>query len=166
MSARHEDAVPRYHFEANTVIRASAGTGKTHALVETVVHLLAGLTHKDGPLAPRNIVAITFTEKAAGEMLERIRQRVSALAHGELDPGGSLATSARMLGLELPDSVHWRQVHREIDQLRVGTFHGFCLSLLQRYPLEAGLEPGFGVYDEDAAWARLNELVELEVLGN
>jgi len=152
----------RYHLAANTVIRASAGTGKTYALVETVVHLLAGLSHHDRALSPREIVAITFTEKAAAEMLSRIRARVTTLARGEADSG--LAESAAMLGLEQPDQAHWLGVQREIDQLRVSTFHSFCLALLQRYPLEAGLDPSFGFFDEDAASARLNDIVELEVL--
>ena len=154
----------RYHLAANTVIRASAGTGKTYALVETVIHLLAGLTHHNRALSPREIVAITFTEKAAAEMLSRIRERVSALARGDADSG--LAKSAEILGVERPDQAHWLGVQREVDQLRVSTFHSFCLALLQRYPLEAGLDPSFGFFDEDAASARLNDIVELEVLAS
>ena len=154
----------RFQMEGNTVIRASAGTGKTHALVETAIHLLAGLTHHGRPLAPREVVAITFTEKATGEMLDRIRGRVGALAKGSAKKGDSLLTSAKQLGYSLPDRSHWQHVRREIDQLRVSTFHSFCLALLQRYPLEAGLDPSFGVYDQDASWTRLVDLAELEVL--
>ncbi|MBN1947205.1 MAG: UvrD-helicase domain-containing protein [Bradymonadales bacterium] len=153
-----------HHLLHNTIIRASAGTGKTHALVQTIIHLLAGLTHHDRPIAPREIVAITFTEKAAGEMLERIRGRIEQLAQGSGDRDGTLADSARQLERPLPDESHWRGVRQQIDQLTATTFHSFCLSLLQRYPLEAGLDPGFEVYDEAVAGSRLEEAAELEVL--
>ena len=150
--------------EGNTVIRASAGTGKTYALVETVIHLLAGLTHHGRPLPPREVVAITFTEKATGEMLDRIRERVTDLAQGKPSAGDSLVMSADLLARSAPDRSHWQHVRREIDQLRVSTFHSFCLALLQRYPLEAGLDPSFSVYDQDASSTRLADLVELELL--
>ena len=156
--------VERYHMAANTVIRASAGTGKTYALVETATHLLAGLTHLEAPLAPRELVAITFTERAAGEMLERIRLKVQKLAIGNPMAAVSLRQSAELLGRDLPSCDHWQRVLHEIDELRFCTFHSFCLTLLQRYPLESGLDPAFGVFDEEAAIGRIEEIVELELL--
>ncbi len=154
-----------YQMRANTVIRASAGTGKTYTLVETALHLLSGLTHRDEPLRPRDLVAITFTERAAGEMLERIRRRLGQLASGAPEASVHLRASAEQLGRPLPDPAFFAALRGEIDELRVATFHGFCLSLLQRYPLEAGLDPAFGVYDEEAGVGRVEELVELELLG-
>lgn len=154
-----------YQMRANTVIRASAGTGKTYTLVETALHLLSGLTHREEPLRPRDLVAITFTERAAGEMLERIRRRLGQLASGAPEASVHLRASAEQLGRPLPDPAFFASLRGEIDELRVATFHGFCLSLLQRYPLEAGLDPAFGVYDEEAGVGRVEELVELELLG-
>ncbi|MCA9562754.1 MAG: UvrD-helicase domain-containing protein, partial [Myxococcales bacterium] len=155
-----------YQMANNTVIRASAGTGKTFTLVETIVHLLGGVTHHRVPLSPRSIVAITFTERAAGEMLERVRTRIGQLATGQPEAENYLRQSAEMLGVPVPGRDLWLGVANSIDQLRLNTFHGFCLSLLQRYPLEAGLDPGFGIYDIDLSIARIEALAELETVGS
>ena len=119
--ARERAVDPRY----NVALEASAGTGKTRVLVDRYINLLrAGVD-------PSNILAITFTRKAATEMRERIVATLRAAAgRGDLTP------------------VRWRELRDRIDDIAVSTIDAFCLSLLREFPLEADLDPGFDVADE------------------
>jgi ATP-dependent helicase/nuclease subunit A len=112
---------PRY----NVALEASAGTGKTRVLVERYVNLLrAGVD-------PSNILAMTFTRKAAAEMRERIIATLrDAAARGEIAP------------------ARWRELRDRTDDIAIGTIDAFCLSLLREFPLEADLDPGFDIADE------------------
>ena len=109
----------------NVALEASAGTGKTRVLVERYVRLLqAGVD-------PTNIVAITFTRKAAAEMRERIIGRLR------------LAAGSGEIG-----AARWRELRDRLGDIAISTIDAFCLSLLREFPLEADLDPGFGVADE------------------
>jgi ATP-dependent helicase/nuclease subunit A len=99
------------------LVSAAAGSGKTSVLVERFVRAV----REDG-VAPGRILAITFTERAAGELRERVR--------------------ARLLGLGE------RQAARDTEAAFVGTFHGFCARLLRTQPLAAGVDPDFAVLEE------------------
>jgi ATP-dependent exoDNAse (exonuclease V) beta subunit len=99
------------------LLSAAAGSGKTSVLVERFVRAV----REDG-LAPGRILAITFTERAAGELRERVRERF----------------------LELGE----REAARDTEAAFVGTFHGFCARLLRAHPLMAGLDPDFTILDE------------------
>jgi ATP-dependent helicase/nuclease subunit A len=112
---------PRY----NVALEASAGTGKTRVLVERYVNLLrAGVD-------PSNILAMTFTRKAAAEMRERIIGTLrDVAARGEIAP------------------ARWRELRDRTDDIAISTIDAFCLSLLREFPLEADLDPGFDVADE------------------
>ncbi len=105
------------------LLAAGAGSGKTSVLVERFVRAV----REDG-VAPGRILAITFTERAAGELRERVRARFVAL--GE------------------------REAARDTEAAFVSTFHGFCARLLRVHPLAAGLDPEFEILDEGLA-ARL-----------
>ena len=102
-------------------VEAGAGTGKTTALVDRVVALVAA-GH-----AMAGIAAITFTEAAASQLRERIR---AALVR---------AVAAGAVGQEAVDQV---------DEAAISTLHGFAQRILAEHPLEAGLPPGFEVLDE------------------
>ena len=131
--------------ERSFSVLASAGTGKTWQLVARLTRLLLH------GAKPDSIVAITFTRKAAGEMQLRLNERLQDLLHAddaELDamlvqigaqPTGALRDKARNL-LEA-----WL---RSEQTLRTTTFHSFCRELLQRFPLEAGLPPGFELAEQ------------------
>ena len=105
------------------LLAAGAGSGKTSVLVERFVCAV----REDG-VAPGRILAITFTERAAGELRERVRARFGEL--GE------------------------REAARDTEAAFVSTFHGFCARLLRAHPLAAGLDPEFTILDEGLA-ARL-----------
>jgi len=117
----------------NVVLEASAGTGKTRVLVGRYVNLI-----RQG-VAPANILAITFTRKAAAEMRERIV--------GEL----------RRRSTESPeDAERWRILRDRLNEIAICTIDAFCLLLLREFPLEADLDPDFEVADE-TEMARLVE---------
>jgi ATP-dependent helicase/nuclease subunit A len=107
------------------LLSAAAGSGKTSVLVERFVRAI----REDG-IAPAKILAITFTDRAAGELRERVRERLLSL--GE------------------------REAARDAEAASVGTFHGFCARLLRSHPLPAGLDPEFTILDEGLA-GRLRE---------
>ena len=109
----------------NVVLEASAGTGKTSVLVARYVNLV---THG---VEPANILAITFTRKAAAEMRERIAARLrEAAADGAID------------------RRRWQDLRDRLGEIAISTIDAFCLSLLREFPLEADLDPGFDMADE------------------
>jgi ATP-dependent helicase/nuclease subunit A len=115
------------------LVAAGAGSGKTSVLVERFVRAV----REDG-VAPGRILAITFTERAAGELRERVRTRFGDL--GE------------------------REAARDTEAAFVSTFHGFCARLLRAHPLLAGLDPEFTILDEGLA-ARLRGRAWASALG-
>ena len=117
----------------NVVLEASAGTGKTTVLVQRYVNLLSV------GVDPANILAITFTRKAAAEMRQRIIDKLREAA--------TLNDDGRKRWLALRDRV---------GDIAISTIDAFCYALLREFPLEAGLAPGFTVADETET-ARLAE---------
>lgn len=113
-------------------LSASAGSGKTRALKERYLALLAVLD--DRGLGIDQAVAITFTEKAAAEIKERVMR-------------------------DLPEPM-LKKIIRGRQDLRISTIHSFCMNLLKRYPLEAGLPPDFGVVDSRDQAAKIQKAIE------
>jgi ATP-dependent helicase/nuclease subunit A len=109
----------------NVVLEASAGTGKTSVLVTRYVNLLTR------GVDPANILAITFTRKAAAEMRERIIRDLRRAAEQSTF-----------------DRARWAAIRDRLADIQISTIDAFCLSLLREFPLEADLDPGFGMADE------------------
>jgi ATP-dependent helicase/nuclease subunit A len=143
-------------------IRASAGTGKTYALVVRYLGLLAA------GAAPERIVALTFTRKAAGEMLDRILERL-ADASDQADACAALAQDLRAAGLDHPpDAGGWRRTLRTVIEalpsLAVGTMDSFFARAARCFPLELGLCGEVSLRDEAAAEQARERLLS-QVLG-
>jgi ATP-dependent helicase/nuclease subunit A len=119
--ARVFAADPRNH----VVLEASAGTGKTSVLVGRYLNLL-----RSG-IDPANILAITFTRKAAAEMRERIVRELRQAAEQSV-----------------LDRRRWLELRDRLSEIAISTIDAFCLSLLREFPLEADVDPGFDLADE------------------
>jgi ATP-dependent exoDNAse (exonuclease V) beta subunit len=101
-------------------VSAGAGTGKTTVLVERVARAVL-----ERGLSLDSMLVITYTERAAGELRERVRERL------------------RQAGR--------RDLAREVDGAWISTIHGFCSRVLRMHPFEAGVDPRFRVIDESQA---------------
>lgn len=106
----------------HAVIEASAGTGKTWTIERLVARLVCGDGDVQNSLDLRQILVVTFTEKAAGEMRDRIRARLDELAKEE--PALRAHIESRLASF---------------DEAMITTIHGFCRSVLGEYALECGL---------------------------
>jgi ATP-dependent helicase/nuclease subunit A len=110
-------------------VSAGAGTGKTTVLVERFVRAVC-----EGGFDVASILAITYTERAAGELRERIRARLAEAGRAELA--------------------------RELDAAWISTIHGFCHRLLRAHPFAAGIDPRFRVLDESQSRVLQREAFE------
>jgi ATP-dependent helicase/nuclease subunit A len=120
MRGTHEQRAAIADRQGSSLLAAGAGSGKTAVMVERFAEAVL----RDGvPVGA--ILTLTFTEKAAAELRDRIRRRFIALGEQE----------------------HARAV----DAAWIGTIHGFCARVLRSRPLAAGLDPRFGVLDDAAA---------------
>lgn len=126
-------------FGTTFFVEAAAGTGKTTALVGRIVGLVrSGIGTLD------RIVAVTFTEKAAGEMKLRLRSEIE---------------NARASAL--PDERrHLDRALEELELARIGTIHAFCGDLLRERPVEACIDPLFEVASEEETEAIADEAFE------
>ncbi|MGB1076677.1 MAG: double-strand break repair helicase AddA, partial [Bdellovibrionales bacterium] len=132
-------------------VDASAGTGKTKILTDRVLRLL--LSENDRPASPpERIVCITFTKAAASEMALRITKTLSKWSI--LDEQELTKALEDLIGYA-PSNIQITEARtlfaRVIDVpggLKIMTIHAFCQSILQKFPLEAGLSPNFTVLTE------------------
>jgi ATP-dependent exoDNAse (exonuclease V) beta subunit len=114
------------------VVEAAAGTGKTTALVKRMVEALAS-----GRARLDQMVAVTFTEAAAGELKLRLR---AAIERDRQDERRSPA-----------EREHLRNALPQLEVARIGTIHAFCAELLRERPVEARVDPQFQVAPDDVA---------------
>ncbi len=146
-------------FERNLVVEAGAGTGKTSLLVERLLVALGGARVRATEFA-----AITFTEKAAGELRERLAaglERLRGLASGDDAAEGGKEADRALRHLVEERGIGREEIARralsalaDLDRARVGTIHSFCADLLRANPLEAGVDPAFEV-DEGPVYETL-----------
>ncbi|MBA3911217.1 MAG: double-strand break repair helicase AddA [Rhodobacter sp.] len=142
----------------NTWLFANAGSGKTRVLTDRVARLLLN------GVEPQHILCLTYTKAAASEMQNRLFKRLGAWA---MKPDTDLRQDLLELGedeMAAPRLARARQLFaRAIESpggLRIQTIHSFCASLLRRFPLEAGVPPGFTEMDDRAAKLMRAEIVE------
>ena len=137
-----EQAAAAYEISKHISVTAGPGAGKTTVLVERYLYILR--QHK---LSIDQIVAITFTNRAANEMRERLRSELNQILK-------TANTSERQ---------HWLHYKRTLDGAVITTIHGFCARLLREFPVEARVDPQFVLLDEHRTAMLLESVVE-EVL--
>ncbi len=140
---------------ASVWVAASAGTGKTKVLTDRVLRLLINGT------PPHRLLCITFTKAAAAEMASRISGTLGRWAMATDD-----ALTDDLVGLTgtCPTTAERNRARRLFAAvvdcpggMKILTIHGFCQSLLRRFPLESGLVPHFDVMDERTADALVTQ---------
>jgi ATP-dependent helicase/nuclease subunit A len=139
--------------DGNLVVTAGAGSGKTRVLVERYLRLLANIplshTTPEATSPPfagdiASLLAITFTDKAAREMRDRVRATVEKQAR-------TAPLSERMV---------WEERRASVESARIGTIHSFCAMLLRDHPAETNLDPCFTTLDEVESLLLLTECVD------
>lgn len=119
----------RESLDESLIVEASAGTGKTTALVGRIVEVL-----RAGKARIEEIAAVTFTNKAAGELKLRLREA--------LDKARLNSTDGRA---ELEHALE------HLEEASIGTIHAFCAQILRERPIEAGVDPAFEELNEQQA---------------
>jgi ATP-dependent helicase/nuclease subunit A len=132
--------------EVSIALAAGAGCGKTFVLTERFLSCLDP-ARPGGPLRLDQLTAITFTERAAREMRQRIRT----------------ACTQRLLDAPPEYVDYWLRTVRELDSARIATIHSFCGALLRSHAVEARLDPHFQVLDAAATQTVLYELIDEEL---
>ncbi len=123
------------NLDVSMVVEAAAGTGKTTELVKRIVAVVASArTTLD------KIVAVTFTEKAAGELKLRVREQIERQRRTPADSNERLLLDAAL---------------EKLEEARISTIHSFCRDLLLERPVEAGIDPLFEVAPQEEADALL-----------
>ncbi len=144
--------------QSSVWVSANAGTGKTHVLTMRTLRLLLAGTD------PKRILCLTYTKAAAAEMSARV---FDALAKW-------VSASDHDLKENLKDLLKRSPSEEEIERartlfaytietpggLKVQTIHAFCERLLQRFPLEAGVTPGFSILDDDMVRTLKREAID------
>ena len=123
------------------IVSAGAGSGKTRVLVERFLSLY----RKNPSLSLDNVVAITFTDKAAAEL----RTRISA---------GLRSFMAEVK--TTPDRMRFLHLQEELTRAYIGTIHSFCSRLLSEFPLEAGVDADFQILEQGETLTLVRESVD------
>ncbi len=127
------------------------------------LHLLGGARHGHAPVECARLGLLTFTDKAAGEMRERLRERLGALAEGRGEEP-DLRRSFDVLGTQFPPPRFWRDARDGLGSATIGTFHSLCSQLLRRAPPSSSVNPAFELLDDREARALVVEVAERVVL--
>ena len=129
-----------FHTEGPLLVLAGAGSGKTRVLTHRIAYLI-----EEKRVAPWNIMAITFTNKAAAEMRERIAAAIGAAVAQD------------------PSSVRLRRQLFLVHRAKITTVHALCMSLAREQAAALGIAPDFRLMDENESKILRAEVLE-EVL--
>ncbi len=142
---------------ASVFVAANAGSGKTSTLVRRVARLLLAGAR------PEAILCVTYTKAGAAEMQRRLFADLGAWAVMEDEPLTKALARIDEPGRELSKArALFARALETPGGLKIQTIHAFCEKLLRRFPLEAGVSPGFAVL-EDAAAAEVSARVRASV---
>jgi ATP-dependent exoDNAse (exonuclease V) beta subunit len=135
-----EQATAAHTLDRHVSVTAGPGSGKTTVLVERYLHIL----RENKNLNIDQIVAITFTNRAANEMRERLRKDLDRI----------------LAGCAGDERQRWMRYKRTLDGAVINTIHGFCALLLREFPVEARIDPQFLLLDAHDAAILLEAAVE------
>ncbi len=138
MSVQDSRALISTALDDTMIVEAAAGTGKTTELVGRIVRIVETERARIG-----EIVAVTFSEKAAGELKLRLREELERARARHRD--------------DAPESARLIQAVHDFEDAHVNTIHGFCAELLRDRPVEACVDPAFVVLTESQADAIFDE---------
>jgi ATP-dependent helicase/nuclease subunit A len=127
-------------FDRHISLTANAGSGKTFVLSKRYLEIALSQSHPN----LRNIAAISFTDKAAGELYKKIAGEIEDRLKIEKDAGVKRKLTA---------------IRRQLVSANISTIHSFCIDILREFPVEAGLDANFSPIDEQLS----DELIELSV---
>src|SRR5437660_3467309 len=134
-----EQRVAAHTLDRHLSVTAGPGAGKTSVLVERYLEILR--TRK---VSVDNIVAITFTNRAANEMRERVRKEIDNF----------------LKQTDGDERRRWLRHKRALEGACITTIHGFCSRVLHEFPVEADIDPQFTLLDEHRATKLLEAMVE------
>lgn len=112
--------------DCDILVSAAAGSGKTAVLVARILSII---TDKEKPVDIDRLLVVTFTNAAAGEMRERIREALERRAEEE------------------PDNIHLQRQLVLVHNAKITTIHSFCLNVLRNHFQIAGIDPAFRIAD-------------------
>ena len=135
-----------FQFNENVYLCAGAGSGKTSALVKMYLSLISGTSSFNEPIPLEQIVAITFTEKAAAEMKRRVRE----------------ALEQRLV--ECSGKGIWEERLRKLERAQIKTIHSFCAGILREHAVEASIDPLCGILNDHEATGALEEIIHRVVV--
>ena len=153
-----------YAFRRNVVLVASAGTGKTHALVGVLLHALLGVSelHRE-PIDPARVAATTFSRKAAAEIHERLVTELERLAFGDTSTYQvDLDVAAGRLGVPWSAQTRRDRALRSlagVERATIATLHALAYATVRQHALAVGLAPSLDAASEDDNEAWANEAV-------
>jgi ATP-dependent helicase/nuclease subunit A len=135
-------------------VEAPAGSGKTHLLTSRFLKLLGEVNH------PQEILALTFTKKAAGEMRSRVLVTFQRAVNETPSKDADDAFLLELARMALQKHGTHQSLLFSIDGLNIMTFHSFCYHIAKRAPLESSLPPDFNIIEENAQPALILETMD------
>lgn len=137
-----EQAEVRDYVGGNILVSASAGSGKTHTMTERIVKLVC-----ENNVSVNKILAVTFTETAAADMREKLRNALIKKIDG-------VSESDKALSNRLAHEL------KELPTADISTLHSFCGRLIRSYFFAAGVSPDFKILDQGDAYIIRAEAVD------
>lgn len=135
--------VEALNYKNHISLTANAGSGKTFVLSKRYLEIALNEN-----VSLRNIAAITFTDKAAGELYKKIVNQVDEKIAEVLESGGSPQLIQKL-----------ENIRRQLVSASISTIHSFCIDILREFPVEAGIDANFNPIDEQLS----SELIEMSV---
>jgi ATP-dependent helicase/nuclease subunit A len=132
LADKHDRDLIENALDDTLIVEAAAGTGKTTELVRRIVRVI-----ETGKANVTQIVSVTFTEKAAGELKLRLRE--------------TLEESRKDAGVGSKERKRLDEALAQLEETQISTIHGFCADLLRERPVEACVDPLFAVLTEAQA---------------